>query len=340
MPGAHAEMASRARQIIQRQTQHLSRIVDDLLDLSRAMSGKILLSKKRLDIGPLVSGCLDTFRATGRTAGYLLNTRVGAGWVDGDPTRLEQIATNLIDNALKYTPAGGSIDIGIDSVGDDVVLTVRDSGVGIPPDLLPHVFDVFVQGSISIDRSQGGLGIGLSLVRRLVELHGGTVGVASDGSGLGSTFEIRLPRAEPALAPDAPVRAASVADKPTVLLIEDNDDGREMMATMLGSYGYPVLQARDGLEGVKLAVDEMPDVALVDIGLPGIDGYEVARRLRQDAGTRDIRLIALTGYGLAEDQRRVLEAGFDLHMVKPVELAVLLAQLAEPAGRTASPADV
>jgi signal transduction histidine kinase len=338
MAGAGAESVARARIIIQRQTQHLSRIVDDLLDLSRAMSGKILLSRKRIDIGPLVSSCLDTFRATGRTAGYQLNTRVAAGWVDGDPTRLEQIATNLIDNALKYTPAGGKIDIGIDTVGEEVVLTVRDSGVGIPPDLLPHIFDVFVQGSISIDRSQGGLGIGLSLVRRLVELHGGSVGVSSDGSGLGSTFQIRLPRTEPALAPDAPARAASVADKPTVLLIEDNDDGREMMATMLGSYGYPVLQARDGLEGVKLATDAMPNVALVDIGLPGIDGYEVARRLRREAGTRDIRLIALTGYGLAEDQRRVLEAGFDLHMVKPVELAVLLAQLAEPAGQTANPA--
>jgi len=332
--------------IIQRQTQHLSRIVDDLLDLSRAMSGKILLSKKRIDIGTLVSSCLDTFRATGRTAGYQLSIDMAAGWVEGDPTRLEQIATNLIDNALKYTPAGGKIDIGISTVREEVVLTVRDSGVGIAPDLLPHIFDVFVQGSISIDRSQGGLGIGLSLVRRLVELHGGSVGVSSDGSGLGSTFEIRLPSTEPALMLDAPARAASVADKPTVLLIEDNDDGREMMATMLGSYGYPVLQARDGLEGVKLATDAMPNVALVDIGLPGIDGYEVARRLRKEAGTRDIRLIALTGYGLAEDQRRVLEAGFDLHMVKPVELAVLLAQLAEPAGQAtdsaanpAAPAD-
>jgi signal transduction histidine kinase len=338
MPGAGAESVGRARVIIQRQTQHLSRIVDDLLDLSRAMSGKILLSKKRIDIGPLVSGCLDTFRATGRTAGYQLSSRIGNGWVEGDPTRLEQIATNLIDNALKYTPAGGSIEIAIDAVGEDVVLTVRDSGVGIPPDLLPHVFDVFVQGSISIDRSQGGLGIGLSLVRRLVELHGGSVGATSEGSGSGSTFEIRLPRSEPALALDAPARAAPTAAKPTVLLIEDNDDGREMMATMLGSYGYPVLQARDGLEGVRLATAERPDIALVDIGLPGIDGYEVARRLRQDAGTRDIRLIALTGYGLADDQRRVLEAGFDLHMVKPVELAALLAQLAEPVQKAASPA--
>jgi CheY-like chemotaxis protein len=322
--------------IIHRQTQHLARIVDDLLDLSRAMSGKILLSKKRIDVGPLVSGCLDTFRATGRTAGYRLSSKIGAGWVEGDPTRLEQIATNLIDNALKYTPSGGSIEIAVDTVGEEVVLRVRDSGVGIAPDLLPHVFDVFVQGSISIDRSQGGLGIGLSLVRRLVELHGGSVSATSTGSGDGSTFEIRLPRTEPAEALDAPARAVTAGDKPTVLLIEDNDDGREMMATMLGSYGYPVLQARDGLEGVKLAASELPDVALVDIGLPGIDGYEVARRLRKEAATAGIRLIALTGYGLAEDQRRVLEAGFDLHMVKPVDLGTLLARLAEPASQAAA----
>jgi signal transduction histidine kinase len=334
LPGAGAESVGRARLIIQRQTQHLSRIVDDLLDLSRAMSGKILLSKKRLDLGPLVSSCMDTFRATGRTAAYQINSKIGAGWVEGDPTRLEQIATNLIDNALKYTPSGGNIEIAIDTVGEDVVLTVRDSGVGIPPDLLPHVFDVFVQGSISIDRSQGGLGIGLSLVRRLVELHGGSVSATSEGSGNGSTFEIRLPRTEPATAPDSKASPVTAAAKPTVLLIEDNDDGREMMATMLGSYGYPVLQAGDGLEGVKLATTELPDVALVDIGLPGIDGYEVARRLRQNPGTRDIRLIALTGYGLAEDQRRVLEAGFDLHMVKPVDLAALLSQLGSPADKT------
>jgi signal transduction histidine kinase len=340
LPGAGAESVGRARLIIQRQTQHLSRIVDDLLDLSRAMSGKILLSKKRLDLGPLVSGCLDTFRATGRTAGYLINNKIGAGWIEGDPTRLEQIATNLIDNALKYTPSGGSIDIAIDTVGEDVVLTVRDSGVGIPPDLLPHVFDVFVQGSISIDRSQGGLGIGLSLVRRLVELHGGSVSAASEGSGNGSSFEIRLPRSEPAMLSDAGALPVPAAAKATILLIEDNDDGREMMATMLGSYGYPVLQAGDGLEGVRLAAAELPGVALVDIGLPGIDGYEVARRLRQDERTRDIRLIALTGYGLAEDQRRVLEAGFDLHMVKPVDLAALLAQLSEPAASAASPVNV
>jgi signal transduction histidine kinase len=335
MPGVGPDSVGRARVIIQRQSQHLSRIVDDLLDLSRAMSGKILLSRKRLDIATLVSSCLDTFRATGRTKEYVIDAQLTPGWVDGDATRLEQIATNLIDNALKYTPAGGRIEITVAAIGTEVVLRVSDSGVGIAPDLLPHVFDVFVQGAISIDRSQGGLGIGLSLVRRLVELHGGTVSASSPGNSSGSTFEIRLPRTEAAVAADAPAQAAALdAGKPTVLLIEDNDDGREMMATMLGTFGYPVLQAGDGLEGVRMACAHMPDVALVDIGLPGIDGYEVARRLRQEAATSGVRLIALTGYGLAEDQRRVLEAGFDTHLVKPVELNTLLDQLA---GVTARP---
>jgi signal transduction histidine kinase len=330
MSSAGAEAVARARLIIQRQTQHLSRIVDDLLDLSRAMSGKILLSRKQIDMSTLVAACLDTFRATGRTAGYTLNADLQPGWVDGDATRLEQIATNLIDNALKYTPGGGKIDIAIATEGEDVVLTVRDSGVGIAPDLLPHVFDVFVQGAISIDRSQGGLGIGLSLVRRLVELHGGKVDATSDGPGSGSTFQIRLPRTDPAQGQEQAAGIEAPGSKPVILLIEDNDDGREMMATMLESYGYSVLQARDGLDGVKIATARLPNVALVDIGLPGIDGYEVARRLRGDAHTREIRLIALTGYGLADDQRRVLEAGFDLHLVKPVELAALLDRLAEP----------
>jgi signal transduction histidine kinase len=334
MPGVGPDSVGRARVIIQRQSQHLSRIVDDLLDLSRAMSGKILLSRKRLDIATLVSSCLDTFRATGRTKEYVIDAQLTPGWVDGDATRLEQIATNLIDNALKYTPAGGRIEITVAAIGTEVVLRVSDSGVGIAPDLLPHVFDVFVQGAISIDRSQGGLGIGLSLVRRLVELHGGTVSASSPGNSGGSTFEIRLPRTEAAVAADAPAQAAPVdAGKPTVLLIEDNDDGREMMATMLGTFGYPVLQAGDGLEGVRMACAHVPDVALVDIGLPGIDGYEVARRLRQEAATSGVRLIALTGYGLAEDQRRVLEAGFDTHLVKPVELNTLLDQLASVTAR-------
>ena len=324
LPGAGADTVGRAKQIIQRQSQHLSRIVDDLLDLSRAMSGKILLARRPIEVSVLVSACLDTFKATGRTSNYMLNLDMAPGWVDGDPTRLEQIATNLIDNALKYTPQGGSIHIAVQQDAQEIVLTVSDSGVGIAPDLLPHVFDVFVQASTTLDRSQGGLGIGLALVRRLVELHGGSVSAESPGPGAGSTFVIRLPSAAPDQAPEVASPTFHDTGKPNVLLIEDNEDGREMMATMLTACGYPVQHAADGLQGVQMAQSHLPDVALVDIGLPGIDGYEVARRLRRGEETRHIKLIALTGYGLAEDQRRVLEAGFDVHLVKPVDINHLL----------------
>jgi len=339
LPGANGESVARARTIIQRQSQHLSRIVDDLLDLSRAMSGKILLARQPLDLSNLVASCLETFRATGRSAGYGISVELAPGWVDGDPTRLEQIVSNLLDNAFKYTPSGGDIVIALgreNGVGE-VVLTVRDTGVGIPSELLPHVFDVFVQGAISIDRSQGGLGIGLSLVRRLVELHGGRVACTSAGAGLGSCFEIRLPHAEPAVAPAPPQVVRDAGGKPTVLLIEDNEDGREMMATMLGVHGFPVVQAADGLQGVSQAFEQRPDAALVDIGLPGIDGYEVARRLRADPATSGIRLIALTGYGLEEDQRRVLAAGFDQHLVKPVAIDRLLDALTPAPASGATP---
>jgi CheY-like chemotaxis protein len=217
---------------------------------------------------------------------------------------------------------------------DEVVLSVRDSGVGIAPDLLPHVFDIFVQGSSTLDRAQGGLGIGLSLVRRLAELHDGSIGAESKGPGGGSTFTLRLPRIEH-VQEEAPAAAPASEDaKPTVLLIEDNDDGREMMAMMLACYGYPVQHAADGLQGLELAASSQPDLALVDIGLPGLDGFEVARRLRADPATRDIKLIALTGYGSAEDLQRVLEAGFDLHLVKPVDIDHLMQVIGDCARAT------
>jgi signal transduction histidine kinase len=336
LPNAGPDTIARAKLIIQRQSQHLSRIVDDLLDLSRAMSGKILLARQPVEVAALVAACLDTFKATGRTGEYRLQMDMAPGWVDGDPTRLEQIATNLLDNALKYTPAGGAITISVTEEDEHVVLTVRDSGVGIAPDLLPHVFDVFVQASTTLDRSQGGLGIGLALVRRLVELHGGSVTAHSDGAGAGSTFQIRLPRAVPVALAPREVPALPDAAKPTVLLIEDNEDGREMMATMLDACGYQVQQAADGLQGVQMAAAHGPDVALVDIGLPGIDGYEVARRLRTHETTRRIKLIALTGYGLADDQRRVREAGFDMHLVKPVDINQLLEAISLCAAQAAT----
>ncbi|SHN41886.1 Signal transduction histidine kinase [Duganella sacchari] len=324
LPGVSLEGVQRAKKIIQRQSQHLGRIVDDLLDLSRAMSGKILLNRVPLDLAALVATSLETYRATGRSTDYELEQDLDPGWVDGDSTRLEQITSNLLDNALKYTQPGGRIEVRTWTENEDVVLSVRDTGVGIPAELLPQVFDVFVQGSSTLDRSQGGLGIGLSLVRRLSELHGGSIEADSKGPNRGSTFTLRLPRIEHpvAAAPAAPARAEH--GKPRVLLIEDNDDGREMMTMMLGGYGYDVAAAADGLLGLEAAVSYQPDLALVDIGLPGIDGYEVARRLRADPATRDIKLIALTGYGLAEDLRRVMEAGFDRHLVKPVDIDQLM----------------
>nr|WP_218892732.1 response regulator [Duganella sp. 1224] len=324
LPGVSAEGVQRAKKIIQRQSQHLGRIVDDLLDLSRAMSGKILLNRVPLDVAKLVATTLETCRATGRCTDYDLVQDLDAGWIDGDPTRLEQITSNLLDNALKYTPPGGRIEVRTWTENDDVVLSVRDTGVGIAAELLPHVFDVFVQGSSTLDRSQGGLGIGLSLVRRLAELHGGSVAAESAGENRGSTFTLRLPRIEHQTAPAPAAVRRSEHGKPRVLLIEDNDDGREMMTMMLGGYGYEVASAADGLLGLQAAQAHQPDLALVDIGLPGIDGYEVARRLRADPATRDIKLIALTGYGLAEDLRRVMEAGFDRHLVKPVDIEQLM----------------
>nr|WP_229417869.1 response regulator [Pseudoduganella buxea] len=336
LPGVSVDGAARAKKIIQRQSQHLGRIVDDLLDLSRAMSGKILLNRAPLDLVALIGNCLETYRATGRTADYHVSVELEGGWVEGDSTRLEQIFSNLLDNALKYTPPGGAIDIVMELDGDDIVLTVHDTGVGISAELLPHVFDVFVQGTSTLDRAQGGLGIGLALVRRLVELHGGRVEAESAGPGAGSTFSLRLPRTERITETKTRTMDTSEPGKPNVLLIEDNDDGREMMAMMLDCYGYDVEHAADGLAGIEKALSYRPDVALVDIGLPGIDGYEVARRLRANDATRAIRLIALTGYGLAEDQRRVLEAGFDMHLVKPVDIESLMKAIGNLTGKSGS----
>ncbi|WP_374586430.1 response regulator [Pseudoduganella sp.] len=329
LPGVPADSVGHAKKIIQRQSRHLGRIVDDLLDLSRAMSGKILLNRMPLDLAALLNTTLDTFRATGRLADYELVADIAPCWVNGDATRLEQVFSNLLDNALKYTPPGGRIEVIADSDGDEVSISVHDSGVGIPAELLPQVFDVFVQGTSTLDRAQGGLGIGLALVRRLVELHGGNVYAESAGPGEGSTFTLHLPCIEHITETKAPPMDTSEQAKPAVLLVEDNDDGREMMAMMLSCYGYPVQHAADGFQGLATAAAARPDIALVDIGLPGIDGYEVARRMRANPDTHHIKLIALTGYGLADDQRRVMEAGFDMHLVKPVDVDQLLRAINE-----------
>ena len=333
MPALTAEIAQRARNIVQRQTRQLSTIVDDLLDLSRAMSGKVELARRPLDLSRLVGTCLATYRATGRADLHALQDKLTPVWVDGDPGRLEQVVSNLLENALKYTPPGGSVDVSVQQAGTDAVIVVKDTGIGIAADLLPRVFDIFMQASSALDRSQGGLGIGLSLVRRLVELHGGAIDVHSDGAGQGSTFTVRLPATAPLAAAPSPEQSERLATKPSVLLIDDNDDGREMMALTLGAKGYEVRQAGDGIRGIAEASANPPQVALIDIGLPGMDGYEVARRLRRDPATRGIRLVALTGYGLVKDQNLALEAGFDLHLVKPVATDKLCGIIDGLAGR-------
>ncbi len=325
MPATSTE---RARQIIYRQSQHLSRIVDDLLDVGRVHSGKILLETRQLRLDHLVSNYVTTLHETGRASQHEVSVQVEPAWVSADPTRLEQIISNLLDNAFKYTPPGGSIDVSVRRDAGEVALIVNDNGVGIAPELMPYVFDLFVQGKRALDRPQGGLGVGLALAQRLARMHGGNIGVMSNGPGKGSCFELRLPEL---LNPDlaAPEPAPSRPSPQTVLLIEDNEDGRDTMQMMLATQDYQVFCAADGMEGLEMAGDLLPDVALIDIGLPSIDGYEVARRLRADPITRDIRLIALTGYGLEADQQRAIDAGFDMHLVKPVELDRLISALEE-----------
>ena len=251
-------------------------------------------------------------------------------FIEADPVRLEQVITNLVNNAARYTPPSGHIDVTVTRQNADAVLRVRDDGIGMPDDLVPRVFDLFTQADRSLARPGGGLGIGLTIVRNLVELHGGTVTAASDGPGRGSEFVVRLPLGS--VREEAP--AAVPAEKPFViprlriLVVEDNVDGRAILRTILEADGHEVYEAGDGPSGVETARAVRPDVALIDIGLPGFDGYEVAKRLRDEQGN-SIRLIAVTGYGQAEDRRRSCDAGFDVHLVKPVAREQLRGVLVE-----------
>ncbi len=254
--------------------------------------------------------------------------------VEGDTVRLEQIVNNLLTNALKYTPAGGYVSVSVLGNGTHGEIRIQDTGVGIEASVLPRVFDLFTQADNTLDRSQGGLGVGLTLVRSLVALHGGTVRAESPGPGEGSTFVVRLPRAGGS-APRELTRKqkATAPGARRILLVEDNPDVREGLKNLLQLVGHEVVAAQDGLEGVELALRDPPEVALVDIGLPKFDGYTVARSLR-DALKDSIILVALTGYGLVEDRRRALQAGFDAHLTKPVALSSILSLLGDLPGRS------
>ena len=316
-----ASVAERMRGIVQRQVQHLVRIVNDLLDVARVTSGKVVLAKSVVDLAVVVVHAVEGLKDIGRFAGLSLDVRVDAAPVLGDETRLEQIATNLVENACKYTPQGGRVEVRVAVHDAHVELAVGDDGSGIAPDLLPHVFELFVQGERTLDRAQGGLGLGLPVVKRLVELHGGTVSAQSAGLGQGSRFVARFPlhigRTDAAETVVAPLATGRLC----VALVEDHADTRESLRVVLEDEGHDVAIASDGPSGVALLLSTRPDVALIDLGMPGFDGLEVARRVRAADPQRAIRLMALTGYGGADDQAAALAAGFDDYMVKPFDLA-------------------
>jgi signal transduction histidine kinase/CheY-like chemotaxis protein len=328
--GGADETVQRAREVAERQVQHESRLIDDLLDAARITRGKVELRKTRLDVAVVIDHALESVRGlmAARQHSVVRSIAEAPLHVEADPVRLEQVIVNLLNNAATYTPPGGHIVVSLVRSDDHAQITVRDTGRGIPADMLAHVFDLFTQFHASIDRPLGGLGIGLAVVKSLVELHGGTVTATSDGLGHGSEFSVRLPLALARPAETGPGPApAPLASPRHVLIVEDNADAREMLRTVLEMDGHQVEVADDGLAGVQLGIATQPEAALVDIGLPGIDGYEVARRLRQHLGDA-VLLIALTGYGQPEDRRRSRQAGFDAHFTKPIDLAGLSATLA------------
>ena len=319
------------RSLIHRQTRLLSRLVDDLLDVSRVTTGKITLDRSLVDVGELVERCVQGRAASAAERRIELTFSGGTVpfIVEGDTVRLEQIVNNLLNNALKYTQAGGYVSVAVQGNGTQGEIRVQDTGVGIEASVLPRVFDLFTQADNTLDRSQGGLGVGLTLVRSLVGLHGGTVSAESPGPGEGSTFVVRLPRAVGSASQELTKKQMPPAfEARRILLIEDNPDVREGLKNLLQLIGHQVVAAQDGLEGLELALQDPPEVALVDIGLPKFDGYAVARSLR-DALKDRVVLVALTGYGLAEDRYRALQAGFDAHLTKPVALSSILGLLGE-----------
>jgi two-component system CheB/CheR fusion protein len=314
-----AEQASRARAVITRQVEHLTRLVDDLLDVTRVARGKIQLRRERLELDALLRRALDDHRSLFEPREIDVDLSVGDGPfpVDGDPVRLAQVIGNLLQNAAKFTDARGLVRIRLEREGDAAALTVDDTGVGMTPETLASAFEPFTQADDTLHRSAGGLGLGLPLVRALVEMHGGTVEGRSAGLGEGAEFKVRLPLA--AGVARAPSRSpAPVAGPRRVLVVEDNLDAAETLRMVLEMGGHEVEVAHDGTRGLEAVREFRPDVVLCDIGLPGMDGYAVARAVRQDPEVASTVLVAVTGYALPEDQRRAAEAGFDRHLAKPV----------------------
>lgn len=320
------EAALRARRIIARQTAQLARLTDDLLDAGRVITGKIVLHREPLDLAEVVTRVLVTLDL-GR---HHVVQDLASAWVDGDPMRIEQIVANLVGNALKYTREDGTITVRVTAAPGEAVLVVRDDGIGMAPELAARAFELFAQGDRPLDRAAGGLGIGLTLVQRLAQLHGGMASIFSAGPDKGTEIRVRFPSiAAPATETDPPPLSAPADGGRDVLVVEDNADARTALCELLEIGGHRVRAAADGPSGLAAALAAPPEVALIDVGLPGIDGYEVARRIRAagDGGSRPT-LIALTGYGAPEDRQRALDAGFDRHLTKPIDWSTLSALLA------------
>ncbi|HEX4607966.1 MAG TPA: response regulator [Urbifossiella sp.] len=317
----------RAREIVDRQVAHMGRLIDDLLDVSRIARGKVTLKTERCDLARVVRDMADDYRGTLEAGGLVLDLRLPADpvWVCGDRTRLGQVVGNMLHNARKFTDPGGRVVVEVAADPGAAVVTVRDTGIGMDADTLRHVFEPFSQADRSLDRSRGGLGLGLALARGLVELHGGTVRAESDGLGTGSVFTTRLPLDAAAGSP--PSAGVLPADRPPafrVLVIEDNTDAAASLELLLGLLGHEVRIARTGAEGVAAVAAFKPDLVLSDIGLPGgLDGFGVARALRAAQDGHAPYLAALTGYGQPEDRAKALDAGFDIHLTKPVDRAGL-----------------
>ena len=337
--GSGGELEARQRSVIDRQTHHLVRMVDDLLDVSRVTRGKISLQHQAVNLGELVQRCLTELgmRRLAEAHELTLDLRTETVCVEGDPVRLEQVVCNLLHNAVKYTPRGGSVSVSAAEEEGQAVIRVLDTGLGISNDMLGKIFETFTHVERSRKRSEGWLGLGLPLVRSLVELHGGSVEARSAGRGLGSEFVVRLPlhplgaEAMASAPAETPCESPSAEGAGTlrILIVEDNHDGRESLRDLLEIWGHKVETAANGPDGVEAALTSLPEVALIDIGLPGLDGNEVAQRIRAALDGDRMALIAMTGYGQPEDRRRALQAGFDAYLVKPVDPDELAGTLQE-----------
>ncbi len=338
-PKATPEQVRWSLEVIERQIRHMARLLDDLLEASRVTRGALELRVTPVEIATVIRTALETARPLIQSKAHVLETHIPTTpiWLQGDAVRLAQVFSNLLTNAAKYTPNEGHIRIAVELAGEDVIVRVTDNGIGIEPHDVPRLFEMFSQADSAIEHAQGGLGIGLALVKGLVQLHGGTVAASSPGLHRGSEFVVRLPRvaAPSTLATHAP-QASAPAATCRIVIADDNRDAADSLAVLLQVAGHAVTVAYDGEAALRLCIEQQPDVALLDIGMPKLDGYELARRLRAQPWAQQLKLIAITGWGQKADRTQALEAGFDVHLTKPVDEQSLIQLLPSSSGRSAA----